>query len=216
MRFKCKNFISILGLLVLLLPTQIVYAADINDKIKIDGNFSDWSNKPSLIKSNTGKGNTLSDAKWYGDNSNLYLYLKRNIPDSIGNGKGNSGVRQDWDFETYMDTEFGTRKMSVNYHPASQMVNVYLYDDKGKCLWSDKGKWGDNKNIGASIELYIPFRQLVGNIASGYEINIRPIGENQPEMKISTASTAPIIINGLLISTVLFVIGYKSKNRITK
>lgn len=173
--------------------------------ITLDGEFNDWNDKPNYNLSITNSSiSQLKSMSWYPNinDGSLYINIVRILNDIDKNKLA------DFDGSIYFEGDLGERRLDINYHPPSQMISLDLYDSNQSRVWSDKGKWGDKKYVEGEdnkLEFYVPFRYLVSNTTSGYDIDmylessskkIPPAGI----IKISTASTFPYTVSAVCIA----------------
>ena len=173
--------------------------------IALDGNFCDWSDKPYLVDK-AGDETPSQDlvlVKWFPDTSsgNLYFYAERL------SGKDDSKHKsfEDWVLNLYIEGELGQRRITVDFHPPSSFVDITLYDNKGNYLWSEKGKWGDDKEPGTRIEFMVPFEDIVSSITSGYQLSAYFVSgtDRVPDNGIISISTISTFAVGNLLGVVI-------------
>lgn len=161
-----------------------------------DGSFDDWDDKPALTDKQADEtaSKDLISVKWYPDTSSgsLYFYAER----LSGVDEDKTNQFEDWNLNLFLSGDRGERKATIDFHPPSQYVDVTLYDENGEYLWSEKGKWGDDKDFGTRIEFGIPFEYIVSSITSGYQVSAYFESQNDrlPNdgiISISTISTFP-------------------------
>lgn len=205
---KLKLSIGILLLLLILLPGHAFAASGIT----LDGQFSDWTDKPGLqdTRSNVPAQQDMVSVKWLPDSSdeNFYMYCER--LDGMNENKNNPNA-VDWDFEVNFSSDQGTRTAFVSYHPESRFVDVSLKDARGDSLWSSKGKWGDDKYSARRVEFSIPLSFLASSPSSGYQFDMsfNSSYDRVPDtgsITISTASTFPYFSAVLMLLWVLLLV----------
>ncbi|MCX7922675.1 MAG: hypothetical protein N3B21_11800 [Clostridia bacterium] len=195
-------------------------AASAAKDINLDGDFTDWQDKPNLSRSGNNNIDSVVEVRWHPDISSgsLYLYCEREVEPDDQRGK----KFEDWDFEGYLSSELGERRVRVSYHPPSRFVDVDLLDEAGALIWSAKGKWGDNKYVEQALEFEIPLQKLVSSTSAGYQIDLH-FGEGQDRfpadggITIATISTFPIytIVGTILVCMLAYsMVLYKKKRRL--
>jgi hypothetical protein len=217
-----RIFVSLIVLLLILLPTLSVAAAG---EITLDGNFDDWTDKPSLAdkQGDETPSRDLISVKWFPDISsgNLYFYAER----LSGEDDSKHKSFDDWELNLYIKGDLGLRKLKLDFHPPSHFVDSTLTDEQGLYLWSEKGKWGDDKEPGTRIEFRVPFEYIESSTTSGYQVSAYFESEEDrvPDnggISISTISTFPIQnLTGVVIVCVALFLIFKrriQKSRLNK
>ncbi|MDP4092063.1 MAG: hypothetical protein Q8920_01730 [Bacillota bacterium] len=226
-----KKFIIVIFVVICILyvPIPVMAASGIT----LDGNFSDWADKPSLSdpKGDESSFMDMVNMKWYPDSSagNLYLYCERQqgsgnntkgnskekdlkyddlYKDIIGNFNSNSYKYTYWLFSANFKTDSGNRTAYVFYHPYTRWVIVLLLNEKGQYLWSTGGLWGDDENTANRVGFYIPLSQLASSTKSGYQVELyyqsgRDRAPDSGYITISTISTFPVFTASVSVLIVL-------------
>lgn len=190
-----KKLIGVVLIFILVIGMPSVQG--IASGIDLEGQFVDWQDKPYLVDNIKDPAGYQDIVKvgWFPDpkSESLYLYSERR---SGSNEDGKGRKFEDWDFDVFLQGENGLVNAKVHYHPPSRQVDVRLMDEKGKYLWSVKGKWGEDKDAGQKVEFYIPLNFMVSSTSAGYTFDLYfESGQNripgEGTVKISTVSTFP-------------------------
>jgi hypothetical protein len=211
-----RILIFIIALLLVLLPYVSSIAAS---GILLDGSFNDWEDKPSLVDKlgDETPSKDIATVKWFPDASeeNLNFYVER--LSGVDDNKPNKF--EDWKLSVFLTGDLGVKRADITYYPSSRFVEVTLYDSYNRYLWSEKGKWGDDKDPGTRIEFMVPFQYIVSSIKSGYQISayFQSGNDRSPDdgiISISTVSTFPVqtMFGVFIVCLVLFLLYKKRKS----
>lgn len=206
-----RRLIAINLILILIFSYFPVSAAS---GITLDGNYSDWSDKPYLNDTvgDEYSYNDIVTVRWYPDNTakRLYFYLERKASNY-----------SNWSSTVYLKGENGVYSADIYYSYNNGNVNVYLYDSSNRLVWSVKGKWGDVKSPGTRLEFYLPLSYLVSSTTAGYQIAVyfSSSYDDAPDLgdiTISSVSTGPVVmVSGVVALNIIIIIIIRKKRKVT-
>jgi len=214
-----KSKILLVLIFILLLTSQIWASST-----TIDGDFSDWYDKPYFDSKENDSQNIsgLNKIYWFYDNTDNNIYFKLNIEKTKYKIKDEDNYRGE--IQTIFKTDFGEFKAITEYNALDNMVTVTLYGDKSVKLWSNTTKScivDNDHNI--NIEFMLPIKYLVKDMQMGYLIKfkfISGIGEcpSNSWFTFSTVSTNPylsVTISLIAITSIVLIkkISVKRKSR---
>lgn len=192
-----RRFLIVFTILLLIFSTN-AYGSD----IVLDGDFSDWADKPFYDPKDHDPEEIsgFRSIYWFLDNNdnNLYFYIVLDKPKN--NGK----------MQSQFVTDLGKFDGDTFYDISNNTVDVVLKSKKPKKSWEDSsGRCAILNNGSVGMEFYIPISFLVEDMQSGYLINFRFIGgagdaPRNSWLTISTISTYPYI--GIAVCIILSII----------